>query len=96
MSRLRYGKCEVQRKKCSVKSRPCLKLTLSRTLYTMTQVSCEKMFAVKVVENVLKRLAKIIQFDRSGIFGYTMVRKSCFGGKIVKKSNLSNWIIFFG
>ena len=62
----------------------------------MTQVSCEKMFAVKVVENELKRWTKIIQFDRSGIFGYTMVRKSCFGGKIVKKSNLSNWIIFFG
>ena len=51
---------------------------------------------MKVAENVLKRLAKIIQFDRSGIFGYTMVRKSYFGGKIVKKSNLSNWIIFFG
>ena len=58
----------------------------------MTQVSCEIIFAVKVVENVLKRWSKIIQFDRSGIFGYTMVRKWCFWGTIVKKSNLSNWI----
>ena len=48
-------------------------------------MSCEIIFAVKVVDNVLKRLAKIIQFDRSGIFGYTMVRKSCFWGVIVKK-----------
>ena len=61
----------------------------------MTQVSCEIIFAVKVVENVLKRVRKIIQFDRSGIFGYTMVRKSCFWGKIVKKSNLLNWIKLF-
>ena len=50
---------------------------------------------MKVVENVKKRQAKIIQFDRSGIFGYTMVRKSCFWGKIVKKSNLLNWIKLF-
>ena len=58
-------------------------------------MSCEIIFAVKVVENVLKRGFKIIQFGRSGIFGYTMVRKSCFWGKIVKKSNLSNWIKLF-
>ena len=55
-------------------------------------MSCEIIFAVKVVENVKKRSAKIIQFDQSGIFGYTMVRKSVFWGVIVKKSNLSNWI----
>ena len=48
-------------------------------------MSCEIIFAVKVVENVLKRGRKIIKFDRSGNFGYTMVRKSCFWGKIVKK-----------